>query len=69
MSHYLIAAIAVALLCLLVAAARTNRPRGPRRYGTWCGAAESTPELVALHERYCHDCQRIIRQLKETNHG
>lgn len=69
MSHYLLAAaIAIALLCLLVAAGRAGRARrSPRRYGTWCGVSESTPELVERHERHCYDCQLIIRQLKETS--
>ncbi len=62
----LAAAIAIALVCLLIAAARTSRGRGPRRFATWCGASEPTPAPVERHEAACGTCQRIIRQLKET---
>lgn len=68
MTFIIAPAIAILLLCLLVAAARAGRARrGPRRYATWCGASEPTPALVERHEAACPDCQRIIRQLKETS--
>lgn len=67
MTFIIAPAIAILLLCLLAAAARTSRGRGPRRYATWCGASEPTPALVERHEAACPDCQRIIRQPKETS--